>query len=192
MNTNLIIKNIDSTIDIFNQNPSYKNKKIKDLGFHYIVGYVEIIKSLNEMSALEVSIIIKELREEGGQYEDFYNHIISDNVLQHSIFENLSIEENKVSTENFEENKYKLFYEIYSKENNDLNTDDYQKDFYNKIKGELDSNVVKKQELNNFKNRIDYNVMNWLRENLQKMNSEEFYMFIQIVYKIKYDGKLQL
>ena len=189
MNTNLIIKNIDSTIDIFNQNPSYQGKKIRDLGFHYIVGYVEIIKSLNEMSALDVSIIIKELRDEGGQYEDFSNHIISDNVLQHNIFENLNVEENKINTDSSEENKYKLFYEIYSKQNEDLNINDYQKEFYDKIKQDLDSNLIKNQELESFKNNIDYNIMNWLKENLCQMNSEEFYMFIQIIYKLKYDGR---
>jgi hypothetical protein len=189
MNTNLIIKNIDLTVDIFNQNPSYKDKKIRDLGFHYVVGYIDMIKSLNEMSALDVSIIIKELRDEGGQYKDFSNHIILDNVLKHSIFENLNIEENVFSAETFEDNKYKLFYEIYSKENTDLNTSDYQKEFYDKIKGELDSNLTKNQELENFKNKIDYNVMDWLRQNLRQMNSEEFYMFIQILYKLKYDRR---
>lgn len=189
MNTNLIIKNIDLTVDIFNQNPSYKDKKIRDLGFHYIVGYIDIIKSLNEMSALDVSIIIKELRDEGGQYEDFSNHIVSDNILQHSIFENLNIEENKFNINPSDDSKYKLFYEIYSKENYDLNTNDYQKEFYDKIKEELDSNLKQNQKLENFKNNIDYNVMNWLKQNLRQMNSEEFYMFIQIIYKLKYDRK---
>lgn len=189
MNTNLIVKNIDLTIDILNQNLSYKDKKIIDLGFHYVVGYIDIIKSLNQMSALDVSIIVKELRDEGGQYEDFSNHIISDNILQHSIFENLNIEENTFNAEVSEGDKYKLFYEIYSKENSDLDINDYQKEFYDKIKGELDSNLIKNQELEIFKNKIDYNVMDWLKQNLRKMNSEDFYMFIQILYKLKYDRR---
>jgi hypothetical protein len=192
MNTNLIMKNIDLTKDVFSQNHVYKNKHIKEVGFNYIVGYLDIIKSLNKMTSLEVSIIIKELRDEGGQYRDFANHIVSDKVLSHDVFEsddNFTNEKEKIKQKdnNSIDKKYELMYNIYQKNNENNTSKDLQKDFYEKIKTKLEKNHKEEEKLYFFKKNMDSYVLNWLEKNLKHMNPEEFYMFLEIIHKIKYD-----
>lgn len=189
MNANLIMKNIDLTIDVFNQNPSYKGKKIKDLGFNYIVGYLDIIKKLNEINSLELSIIIKELREEGGQYEDFSKHLTYDGVVNNNILNEINNSKFENKEEDAEIDKYELMYEIYKKHENTNDNVDFKKEFYENIQNYFKQNSVEEEKLRKIKKSINYNLLTLLEKELKHMNDDDFFIFINFLIQMKIKNK---
>lgn len=190
VNSNVIVRRIDRSCDILGGIDELKSR-----GFYNIMGYVEIIKEINNKSFDEVLNIMRDLISDGSVYSDFALHILNDGMLHDKFFE---------LDEGFNPTKNNLNYYF----NNDLDIDDSMSSPYggnynaeDSLKKEInsleeeakrvyESNVQSANNLSihlnedslskieNLKIKISPEVTNWIDENIKNMSNEDYGNFM--------------
>jgi hypothetical protein len=168
------------------------------------MGYITIMKELNEMEVMEVFCIIEALASMGGMYKSFTKHLLNDEVLADKFFE--VDEEFNPTKNNLREMMKKSMYsdEIddsvdFVKSDEESNLEKLYKEYQKK---ELEINPQKKpstnisnfinkearEKIHNFKKNLDYSLVNWIELNIPKMSDEEYGMFMTLIAKTREDG----
>jgi hypothetical protein len=195
MNSHFIARRIENSCDILGS-----SEKLETMGFHNIMGYVSIIKELNEMEVLEVFYIIEHLISMDKIYKKFAYHLINDNVLSERFFE-VDVEFNPTknnlnyllgNSEYKEKTKEEKELESYYK---DIEESKFEKVYQEIMSKNLNDKAIEKilknehnQKLLEFSKTIDQNIVNWLNQNLKKMTYEEFGNFMALITKIRENG----
>lgn len=195
MNSHFIARRIENSCDILGG-----QDRLESMGFHNVMGYVSIVKELNEMKVLEVFYIIETLMSMGKIYKKFAYHLVDENVLSDKFFE-VDYEFNP--TEN--NLNYLMKKSMYNESSeSDKSLDSYYTEveeskfekIYNQLMAENNEDKTIEKLLNyeqnkkilDFSNKIDKNVLNWLNFNVKKMSYEEFANFITLINKIRENG----
>lgn len=190
VNSNVIVRRIDRSCDILGGIDELKSR-----GFYNIMGYVEIIKEINNKNFDEVLSILKSLMSDGSVYSDFALHILSGGMLHDRFFE---------LDEGFNPTKNNLNYYF----NDNLQEDDNMSSPYfgnynaeESLKSEID--VLEKEakrvyesnvhSANNFsihlngdslrkteelKRKINPEVTSWIDDNVKNMSNEDYGNFM--------------
>ena len=92
MNSNLIVRKIDQTCDIIGG-----EDLLVQQGFYHVIGYVDIVKKINELPFEEVLTLFRGLILDGSIYSEFALHLLNGGMLHDKYFE---LDENLNPTEN--------------------------------------------------------------------------------------------
>lgn len=190
VNSNVIVRRIDRSCDILGGIDELKSR-----GFYNIMGYVEIIKEINNKSFDEVLNIMKGLISDGSIYSEFAVHILTGGMLHDKFFE---------LDENFNPTKNNLNYYF----NNSLDEDDSMSSPYlgeysaeDSLKDEINSlekeakrlyesntqsssslsmnlNADSLSKAESLKEKINPEVTRWIEDNVKNMTNEDYGNFM--------------
>lgn len=207
INANLIVRRIDSTCDIVGGVEGYKT-----LGFQKTMGYIQLLRELNNMPNEYVANIIYDLYEMEGVYRLFAFHILNDGVLGDKFF-NLNDEldessdnvkrlfnEKVLKNKNNNEANISLG-EVMNKENEDIKKlyeknnkpfknaslesmrDETLKNTYNNSQNKFELEYEKRKE--KFKSKINPTIYNWVVSNVPNLSDEDYGMLMSLIYKTR-------
>lgn len=161
MNSNLIIRRIDQTCDIIGGEDLLIQK-----GFYHIVGYVDIVRNINELPFEEVLSLLRSLILDGNIYSDFALHLLNGGMLHDKYFE---IDENLNPTKN--NLNYHLRFDFDSDDDDmsasTMSTEERENMMKIEIKS-IEEEAKKAYESNRVSQQL---ISNHTSENLQKINN---------------------
>jgi hypothetical protein len=185
LDSNFLIERINSTIRMLGSS-SY----LEEMGFHNILGYITIVKEINELNFEKVLNILRQLKLKGGIYGAFADHLMNDGVLNDNFFElddffNPTINNLKYHLENFENKDFENLKEQYKKENEILNRQ-FQNIYENK-KEKLDLIVTSnlEEKLKSLEKKIGQNILFWLKNDIKTMSNEDFGNIMVLIMKYR-------
>lgn len=185
MNSNIIIRRIDQSCDIFGSEDNLKKK-----GYNQIMSYSQITQQLNEKDFEELWSILKDLILYGGIYKDFSLHLIEEGVLDECFFEldsNLNPTKNNINYRmNVElENDFSIKDENLYSEIDILEEESRKLYEHNptnsNIFNNLNVSMESEKKIKKLKNKINPNVLNWMQENVNKFSDEDFGNFMVLI-----------
>jgi hypothetical protein len=207
VNANLIARRIDSTCDILGE------ENLKASGFYHVIGYILILKELNQMSNEMVANIICELNEMDGIYKSFGEHILNDGVLLDKFFEldnNLQdnntnikkiIQDKEVKEEENDDNSFLNIEHKFQEENEEIkklyennktafknSTLEILKNESLKQEYELSQNSFNaefERRINDFKNKFNPTIYDWMVKNIPTLSDEDYGMLMSLIYKLR-------
>jgi hypothetical protein len=185
---NFIIERINNTIRMVGS-ASY----LEESGFHHVLGYINIVKELNELSFERVLHILKTLKSKGGIYEKFYNHLLKDGVLSDNFFEldelfnpttkNLNY---YLKKDDFEDSEFNVLQRQLNEQNDILNKR-YQMIYENENKLSQESiiNSGIDFKLNKLESSIRQDVLFFLKNDIKRMSNEDYGTFMLLITKYR-------
>lgn len=197
MNSNLIVRKIDQTCDIIGG-----EQLLVQQGFYHVIGYVDIVKKINELPFEEVLSLFRSLILDGNIYSEFALHLLSGGMLHDKYFE---LDENLNPTKN--NLNYQLKFDIDSDIDDmseaTMSTKDREKMLQSEIKSieeeakkAYESNRVNQHPSSDYTSEhlqkihsitLDTNVDNldWLGKNILNMSDADYGTFMVLLSEIR-------
>tara|TARA_Y100000389_G_C17465994_1_gene525591 strand:+ start:4494 stop:5099 length:606 start_codon:yes stop_codon:yes gene_type:complete len=190
INSNYIVRKIDRTCDVLGGIDELKRE-----GFYKMMGYVEIVRDINEQSFDDVLSILKNLIMDGNIYADFANHLLEAGLLHDKFFE---IDDNFNATKN--NLSYRLNLNSYEDDDMGLSVNNVNDSIESKdlIKEEIESlerearraynnnstqiqNLspnINSQALSKVQSTLSPEIVKWIESNVKGMSDEDYGNFM--------------